>query len=111
MSETTRAAAEVAVEVADNPGARRYEIRAGGRVVGFAAYTPLPQAVMFTHTEIDPAEEGHGYGSRLARAALDDVRRQGKGVIPMCPFIAAYIRKHPEYLGLVPEDTRKALNI
>jgi uncharacterized protein len=56
--------------------------------------------VLFTHTEVDTRYEGRGVGSALARAALDDVRRQGKLVIAQCPFIAGYIQRHPEYADL-----------
>jgi predicted GNAT family acetyltransferase len=98
--------------VADHPAARRYEIRAGAKVLGYAEYNLVGEdAVMFTHTEIDPAEEGHGYGSRLAKAALDDVRASGRQLIPMCPFIAGYIRRHPEYLEIVRPDMRAALRL
>jgi predicted GNAT family acetyltransferase len=98
--------------VADNREAHRYEIRAGEQVVGFAAYNLVgDDAVMFTHTEVDPAQEGHGFGSRLAKAALDDVRASGRQVIPMCQFIAGYIRRHPEYLEIVRPDMRAALRL
>ena len=72
-----------------------------GDEAGFAAYQVNGDIVTFTHTEVDDRFEGHGVGSRLARAALDDVREQGKQVRPLCPFIARYIREHDEYADLV----------
>ena len=68
-------------------------------------------AIMFTHTEVPEALEGQGIGSKLVRAALDDVKAQGKMVIPMCPFVAGYISNHHEYLDLVDPVQRGALNI
>jgi predicted GNAT family acetyltransferase len=56
---------------------------------------------VFTHTEVDPAFEGHGIGSALAAGALDDARRRGLVVVPSCPFIRAYITRHPEYADLL----------
>ena len=56
---------------------------------------------MFTHTEIDPAFEGHGVGSALAKAALDDVRAKGLKAVPLCPFIRTWIDRHPDYEDLV----------
>ncbi len=56
---------------------------------------------MFTHTVIDPAFEGQGMGSRLVKAALDDVRQRGERVVPQCAFVADYIRRHPAYADLV----------
>jgi predicted GNAT family acetyltransferase len=89
-----------AVEVREDPEGSRYEAVVGGRVAGFAAYRMRGGHVVFTHTEVDPQFEGQGVGSSLARGALDDVRRKGLGVIAMCPFIAAFIRRHPEYADL-----------
>ncbi|ULH14393.1 N-acetyltransferase [Deinococcus sp. KNUC1210] len=68
-------------------------------------------AVMFTHTEVPEALEGQGIGSKLVKAALEDVKAQGKMVIPMCPFVAGYISQHHEYLDLVDPVQRGALNI
>jgi uncharacterized protein len=88
-------------EVVDVPEASRYELRLGGRLIGLAAYRRRKERLVFTHTEVDEAHEGHGFGSVLAKAALEDVRRQGLQVTPLCPFIAHYIEQHPEYRELV----------
>ena len=99
----------------DAPDASRYEARLvpndgpANPAVAFAAYVRRPGAIVFTHTEVPPALEGRGVGSRLARDALDDARRRGLAVIPRCPFVAAYIRRHPEYRDLVPADRRDEL--
>lgn len=92
-------------EVFNDTGGHRYHIVAGSQLAGFAAYDPGAESVVFTHTVIEAPFEGKGFGSRLAKAALDDVRRQGKTVVPRCPFIAAYIRRHPAYLDLVDDET------
>ncbi|KRF05237.1 hypothetical protein ASH00_12635 [Arthrobacter sp. Soil782] len=89
------------VQVTNNTGAGRYEITLDGNPAGFAAYRLKDQQVTFTHTEVDSAFEGHGLGSALARFALDDVRERGLHAVPRCPFIAAYIERHPEYQDLV----------
>lgn len=91
----------VSTEVEHNAELHRYEIRVDGDVAGFATYEPYDGAVMFTHTQIDPAHEGHGFGSKLAQAALDDAQASGSPVIPLCPFIKGYIDRHPEYQHLV----------
>ena len=87
--------------VADNPQRHRFELHVGETVAGFAAYRLEPDRVVFTHTEIDPAFEGQGLGSRLAAGALDAVRARGLAIVPQCPFIAAYVKRHPEYQDLV----------
>ena len=93
-------------EVTNNEPGRRYEITQGGRVVGFAEYRPAGDAVMFTHTEVEEGHEGQGLGSTLVRAALDDARAHGRQVVPMCPFVANYIREHREYVDLVQPGQR-----
>lgn len=88
--------------VDNNTDLDRYELRVDGEVLGFAAYRRRRDgAVVFTHTEVDEAYEGHGLGGRLARAALDDVRAAGGFVVPQCPFIKGYIDRHPEFHDLV----------
>ena len=89
------------VEISDVPEASRYELRLGGKLIGLAAYRRRDGRIAFTHTEVDKSCEGRGLGSRLAAAALDDARGQGLDVVPLCPFIAHYIDKHPEYEELV----------
>jgi predicted GNAT family acetyltransferase/glutaredoxin len=88
-------------EVVHVPEANRYELRLGGRLIGLAAYRRREGRIAFTHTEVDPSCEGRGFGSRLAAAALEDARRDGLDVVPLCPFIAHYIEQHPAYAELV----------
>ena len=95
----------------DNPDKHRYELSADGQLVGVAEYNLLDGALLFTHTEVMEGNEGKGYGSVLAKGALDDVRRRRLHAIPVCQFIAGYIRKHPEYLDLVTADSRRAFGI
>jgi predicted GNAT family acetyltransferase len=83
----------------------RYELIEEEKLLGFADYRLAGDAVKFTHTEIMPENEGKGYGSLLAKQALDDVRERKKRVIPACSFIAGFIRKHAEYSHLLaPEN-------
>ncbi len=93
-------------ELRDNTERSRYEVLIDGQVTGFAEYRLVGGAVMLPHTEVNEGHEGEGLGGQLARFALDDVKAAGKRVIPMCPFIAAYIRQHPEYTELVDPQQR-----
>ncbi|WP_024286496.1 GNAT family N-acetyltransferase [Cellulomonas sp. KRMCY2] len=91
-------------EVRRDDARSRYEIVVGGVVAGFSAYRAGPQdgdPMVFLHTEVDDAHSGQGLGTLLARGALDDVRLRGRRIVPLCPFIAAFIRRHPEYQELV----------
>ena len=73
--------------------------------VAKAWYRRQGNVVTFTHTDVPAALSGKGVGSRLAKGALDAVRAAGLRVVAKCPFIAAYLRKHPEYDDLLtPPD-------
>jgi predicted GNAT family acetyltransferase len=96
------------VTVADNEEASRYEAHLGDQVA-FITYQRREYSITFIHTEVPKALEGHGIAGKMARFALDDARAGGLAVIPRCPFVADYIRRHPEYLNLVPPDDRARL--
>jgi predicted GNAT family acetyltransferase len=100
MSET-RGAAMNDITISDNPDASRYEAFLDGDLVGFATYQLARDLVVFTHTEVEERCEGLGVGAALVKAALDDVREKGLRVLPLCPFVKAYIGKHREYVDLV----------
>ncbi len=110
MTESTPGSSDAAspdVAVADVPAASRYEGRvADGADLALACYRLDGRSMTFTHTEVPPAFEGRGVGSALVRHALDDARRRGLSVVPMCPFVAEFIRRHDEYADLVAPDAR-----
>jgi predicted GNAT family acetyltransferase len=96
----------VKTDVVDRPERHRFEILADGEVAGFTDYQLRPGEIMFTHTEIDEAYEGKGIGSVLVRHALDSARERGLAVLPLCPFVRAWISRHEDYLDLVPPAAR-----
>src|SRR6266536_4167405 len=95
-------------QVVNNPDQYRYEIYVDDTLAGFAQYHRQSGVVTFTHTEIDPDYEGQGLGSVLARSALDELRGSDEQVVPLCPFIAGYIRRHRQYVDLVVPERRVA---
>jgi len=90
--------------VVNVPEAHRFELLLDGQRIGELAYRQRKGRIAFTHTNVNPAYEGRGFGGRLAEAALADARRQGLTVVPLCPFIAWYIEQHPEHEDLVAAD-------
>jgi predicted GNAT family acetyltransferase len=89
------------IGVADHPEHRRYEISVDGRRAGFATYRLAPGVITFQHTEVDPDVGRQGLGTQLVREALDDARRRRLAVRPLCPFVADFIERNPEYADLV----------
>lgn len=96
------------ITLADNPDRHRFELRIGPDVAAFSEYNVVKGALLFTHTEVSAAFEGKGLGGQLVAFALDEVRRRDLHAIPACPFVAAFIRKNPEYLDVVTEAGRRA---
>lgn len=92
--------------VTDNPGESRFELRVDGELVGFAEYRPAGDSVIIAHTEVADGHEGEGLGGALVREVLERIRSSGKTVIPTCPFTAAYIGRHSEFVDLVAPSLR-----
>ncbi|MCC4908492.1 GNAT family N-acetyltransferase [Microbacterium sp. cx-59] len=73
----------------------QYVIRVDGRDAGFTRFQPDRRGrLVFPHTQVDPAYAGQGLGSRLISAAMADVASRGETVVPLCPFVAKYLRGH-----------------
>jgi hypothetical protein len=101
------AAADAPV-VADNPAASRYELHVGAELAGIVTYQLRKHdtVISLLHTEVEPAFQGAHLATHLARYSLDDARERGLAVLPFCPYIASWIKRHPEYADLVPQDRR-----
>ncbi|QBS41595.1 hypothetical protein DMB37_17120 [Nocardia sp. CS682] len=94
---STMTAAASESKVVRNDEKNRYEVTYGGELAGFAEYEERDDETVFTHTEIDGAFSGKGLGSTLAKHAIEDVIERGRVIRPLCPFIKAYLDKHPQY--------------
>lgn len=90
----------MADRVRNDEGEGRYELAVEGDLA-IAAYRREGDVVVFTHTLVPEALEGHGVGSRLVKGALDDVRAQGLKIVPACAFVAGYVERHPEERDLL----------
>ena len=88
------------VTVRDNAEEGRYEAEVEGQL-GMAEYMRRGDTIIFVHTEVPEELEGQGIAAQIVRFALDDVRARGLKVIARCPYVAAYIRRHPEYQDLL----------
>lgn len=98
------------LEFAYDAARKRYVATRGGVEVAFSEVDPIAtDGLLIKHTEVMPESEGQGIGGKLVRHMLEDARRQGRGVIPACPYAAAYIKRHPETLEYVRESYRAVL--
>ncbi len=84
------------VSVRHNAAQHRYELETD-HGVALAVYHEQGDRMVFTHTEVPPADEGKGIASRLMKEALSDARRRGFKIVPVCSFVVAYVRRHPEF--------------
>jgi predicted GNAT family acetyltransferase len=88
----------------DHEGEGRYEVLVDGETAGALVYRSFEGRRVFVHTEVDDAYEGQGLAGKLARRALDDARAEGLAIVPLCPFVAGYLEKHPDDQDLVDQD-------
>lgn len=89
------------VEVRNDETQSQYTILSDGQPVGFAVYQIAGGEIAFTHTEVNPDEQGKGYASQLVQHALDDVRATSElRVVPACSYVVDWVKRHPEYAEL-----------
>ena len=97
--EAASPASAEAVRVVHQPDQRRYAVLVGDELAGFTEYVPRDggSRLLFVHTETFPQFAGQGLASRLVADALAEVRAAGQRIVPLCPYVAAWLRKHPEF--------------
>jgi len=88
------------VTVTHNEEAQRFEMLVDG-LRALMTYRRFPDRIVFAHTEVPQPLEGQGLAAKLARVALDFARVNRLRVVPLCPYVSSFIRKHPEYQDLV----------
>ena len=98
------------VTVTNNEEGQCFETSVDG-LCAFIAYRPFPSRIVFTHTEVPLPLEGKGLASKLAHTALGFARVNHLRVVPLCPYVSSFIRKHSEYRDLVsPGDLQRVLS-
>ena len=89
------------LRLSDDTEAHRYEAHLEDELVGFLDYHSQPGLVTLLHTEVPREWEGRGVGTQLIQFAFDDIRDRGVKLLPICPFVIAYLRDHPEQRDLL----------
>jgi predicted GNAT family acetyltransferase len=98
---TDKTAAEATVSAAEG----KYTIAVDGETVGLAAVADRGNQRAFYHTEVDERFGGRGLATILVAEALERTRADGKRVVPLCPMVAAFVKKHPEFNDITDKAT------
>lgn len=96
------------LRVEDNAAENRFEVKVGDKFA-FVTYHKYPGRITYYHTEVPPEFERRGLAKKLAVHVLDYARENNLQVNPLCPFIAAYIKRHPDYRDLLSPENDKRL--
>ena len=98
----------VEITVTDAAERERFEAHdENGALLGVLTYQLTGNIIAYTHTRVELEFEGHGVGSALASAAMDDARARQRTVVPICPFLSAWLDDHPEYEAILARKTRR----
>lgn len=90
------------LKVENNSAESRFEINLDG-ATALIAYKKKGEIYNLYHTEVPPQFEGKGVGSALAKGTLEQIKTEGAKIIPSCPFVKAYLKRHQEYEELIAE--------
>jgi len=96
------------VDVQHLPDQHRFQTVVDGSTA-FLTYEREGDTVAMTHTIVPPELEGQGLASKIVHAALDHARAEHLSVVPLCPFVASYLRRHPEYHDIVSPAYRSRM--
>jgi uncharacterized protein len=102
---TDKTGAQTTVSAANG----KYTIAVDGETVGLAAVADHDKQRVFYHTEVDERFGGRGLASILVGEALEATRADGKRVVALCPMVAAFVRKHPEFADITDPVTPEIL--
>ena len=100
IEQPTEQAIEEPINIIHNPDKSRFEAKLDGGVAELV-YMKVGHTLIFHHTEVPEALEGQGIASKLTKFALDYVKENSINASALCPFVSAYVQKHPEYASLI----------
>lgn len=88
-------------QLIDNNEDHQYELHVEKGIAKIEYIITKNEEIYLTHTEVPPAMEGKGIGSQLVEKALKNIEERKLTLVPLCPFVAGYIQKHPEWKRIV----------
>ena len=84
------------IVISENKERKRFEAVVDGKTA-FIEYIRAEDKVYLTHTEVPKELEGKGVASAMAKQVLQQIKSESLFLVPLCPFIAAYLKRHPEW--------------
>jgi uncharacterized protein len=91
------------LDVKHNPAENRFEVWIEGQLSKLD-YMEDDNTIVMTHVGVYPEHRGQGVAGKLTEVALEYAKENSLRVIPMCPYIATFIRRNPEYLELTSQE-------
>ncbi len=88
------------LKINHNPELNRFEANLAEGTAELV-YMKVGDTLIFHHTEVPEALEGQGIGSKLAKVGLEYVKENNISAAALCPFVKAYVQRHPEYQSLL----------
>ena len=88
------------ISLYDNEMTNQYEVSIDGKLSRIE-YIKTKKEIYLTHTEVAKGQEGNGIGKEMIAEALADIKNKKLKLVPLCPFVAGYIKKNPEWKELV----------
>ncbi|MBC70737.1 GNAT family N-acetyltransferase [Flagellimonas abyssi] len=88
-------------QLVDNESAKRFQFELDNGDIAKIEYIKAKEKIYLTHTEVPPGHEGQGIGSELIKQTLEHIKKEDWTLIPLCPFVAKYLKEHPEWKTLV----------
>lgn len=88
------------IELKKNETQKRFELSYNGHL-GFINYGEYGNSIALVHTEVEPELQGTGASTALVEKTLNYIKAEGKEILPFCPFVFSYIKRHPEWKEMV----------
>jgi predicted GNAT family acetyltransferase len=92
--------------VAHDASSRRFEVRVGDHPLAFLSYSFNGNRVIFEHTFVPTELSGKGVAANLVGTALEEARQRGWRVVPRCSYVAAFIKRNPQFADLIAPEAR-----
>lgn len=91
------------LKVTNNESKHQYEMSLDGKIALIQYQKKGEDTLNLTHTEVPPEFEGKGIGNQLVKQTLEQIKADGKKIVPTCRFISIYLKRHPEYAVLIAQ--------